>query len=161
MVQGRRQEWQRSASQQSPGNGEFGMSRGHAEQSEPSNKRKTIILIVALAALAIAAVAVGWRNREEKQPDTPESAMTYICTECKHVYALTPAGYEKLSREGGIKAPDNRESGGIVLFRCPSCGKFAAVPAVECPNDGTKLPRRLPNGRPGRCPKCNWSFYPR
>lgn len=137
------------------------MSNGRIGQSEPSGKRRTIGLILALVALVIVAVAVAWKNREEKQPDTPESAMPYICTECQHVFDLTPAGYEKFAKEGGIKAPENRESGGIVLFRCPSCGKFAAVPAVECPNDGTKVARRLPNGKPGHCPKCNWSFYAR
>ena len=135
------------------------MKSSRAEGSEPSNKRRTIGLIVAMAALAIVAVALAWRNREEQQPDTPESAMPYVCAECKHNYELTPAGYEKLSKEGGVKAPDNQR--GIVLFRCPSCGKFAGVPAVACPNDGTIAPRRLANGQPGRCPKCNWSFYAR
>lgn len=137
------------------------MTNSRAEQSGPSNKRRTIGLIVTMAVLAIVAVATAWRNREEKQPNTPESAMPYICTECKHTFDLTPAGYEKLSHEGGIEAPADRDGRGMVLFRCPSCGKFAAVSAIACPNDGTLFAKRLPNGKPGRCPKCNWSFYAR
>ena len=137
------------------------MSSGRAEPSEPSSKRRTIGLIAAMAALVIVAVAVTWKNREEKQPDTPESAMPYICTECKHTFDLTPAGYEKLSHEGGIKAPGDRDGQGMVLFRCPSCGKFAAVSAIACPHDGTLFAKRLPDGKPGRCPKCGWSFYVR
>ncbi|NLE61626.1 MAG: hypothetical protein GX616_25005 [Planctomycetes bacterium] len=137
------------------------MKSRRTDEPEPSSKRRTIGLIAAMAALVIVAVAVTWKNREEKQPDTPESAMPYICTECKHTFDLTPAGYERLSNDGGVKAPADRDGRGMVLFRCPSCGKFAAVSAIACPKDSTLFAKRLPDGKPGRCPKCNWSYYAR
>jgi len=130
-----------------------------SSQVEPRRKWRTVILIVALVALAATAVVSAWRNRDERQPDTPESAISYICLECKHVFKMTPADYERISKDGGVKAPADAQTGGMVQFRCPSCKKLASVQAVACPNDGTMIPRRLPDRKPGRCPKCNWSFY--
>jgi hypothetical protein len=33
-----------------------------------------------------------------------------------------------------------------------------AVRAQQCPKDQTYSPQRLKDGKPGRCPKCNWSL---
>lgn len=112
-------------------------------------------------AVVLGVVAVfAWRgDPEAAQPDTPESAVPYICLKCGHVFDLTPAGYEELTYDGGIKAPSNRQSASPALLRCPECKELASVGAYACPNDGTMIPGRQADGTPGRCPKCGWSRY--
>jgi hypothetical protein len=137
------------------------VSGSQVSQAEPRKGLKTGALILALIVLVLAVSVLAWRNRQEGQPSGPESAVPYVCLECQHVFKLTPADFERLSKEHAVKGPADPTAGGILLFKCPSCGKLAGAQAVACPKDGKMLPRRLANGKPGRCPQCGWSFYTR
>ncbi len=122
-----------------------------------------LIVKIAVIALALAgALYLALRgNPDQAQLDTPESADPYICLNCGQVFKVTPAEFERLASNGGIHAPSDPEGAGVITLRCPKCGQLAGVRAYPCPNDQTMFPRRLEDGRPGRCPKCGWSFYAR
>ena len=135
------------------------MTSTRVGKDDPRRGLKVAGLVLVLVLLVTAALIAAWRGGRESQPNTPESAMPYVCLRCSHNFKLTPADFERLSRDKGVKGPKDPTVGGIVLFRCPKCSELAGAQAVACPKDGTLLPRRLENGRPGHCPKCNWSFY--
>lgn len=113
-----------------------------------------------VVALAVAgAVYFGFiRSAEEKQLDTPESAGAYVCLECNEPFSLTPAGYERLSKSGGVQSVGDGEArGGQLRFRCPKCQKISGVPALRCPNDDSHVPNMYVKGQPSKCPRCGWA----
>jgi len=131
------------------------------QQTEEGKKPIAAIGLVAVLALGAVVLLVSRDDSEAEQSDSPQSAVPYICTDCGHVFELTPAAYEQLTKEGGVKTPADPERGGIPMLRCPECGKLAGVGACSCPKDQTVFARRQANGRPGKCPKCGWSYYVR
>lgn len=135
------------------------MSSMRGNQEESRKGLKIGGLVLALVLLIGAVLMAVWHGEEDGQPNTPESAAPYVCLKCKHEFKLTPADFERLSKENGVKGPKDPTVGGMLLFRCPKCSELAGAQAVPCPRDGTMLPRRLEDGKPGRCPKCGWSFY--
>lgn len=114
-------------------------------------------MVVAVVALLGAAGYFTWTSTSPKivQPDTPDSAAPCICMACGETFRLTPAGYSRLSKEGGVRR-DGDGRGGRVHIRCPKCGKLEAVNAMECPKDQSIFPLTDKNGQPGKCPKCGW-----
>lgn len=112
------------------------------------------VVVVALAAAAYFAFRSG---ADEGQVDTPDSAAPYICLECNEPFSLTPAGYERLSKAGGVKTISQGESRrGELRFRCPKCEKFGGVPALVCPKDQSTFANISVKGEPNKCPKCGW-----
>ena len=100
-------------------------------------------------------------SAEWKQSDAPETGVPFICLKDGHVFQVTPARFEELSNAGGAQAGVSQSPGGegILTLRCAKCSQMTAVRAEICPRDHTPFARRLAPGRPGRCPKCGWSFY--
>lgn len=129
-----------------------------ASDSKPQSSVATGIK-VALVVIALAGAGyLAWSSRSgEAQEDTPDSAVPYMCIDCKTPFSLTPAGYERLSQSGGIKTVSTEESRrGELRFRCPKCEKFGGVPALVCPNDKTTFANVPSKGEPIKCPKCGW-----
>lgn len=116
----------------------------------------TIAVVALLAAGAYTTYTLVGSDRVE-QPDTAESASTFVCLECHHTFQLTPAAYVKLNRSGDIQVTNGDGPRGRRWVRCPQCRKFAAVLADRCPQDGTAVPRYGKDGKTGRCPRCNWT----
>lgn len=132
------------------------MAVGSAERKETRNLSIKVGLIV--VAFLVAGYLGFFRGRGVPgQIDTPESAEPYYCEKCQKGFELTPAGFQRLSDEGGIRsASEGGRSGGLV-FRCPHCGEFGGAAAYRCPNDGTIFPKWAADGTPSRCPKCQWA----
>ncbi len=123
-----------------------------------SSSRGGIAKIAAAAVLlAIAAFIFLRGDADARQSDVPEDATLYVCLECGKSFELTPAAYDKLAREGGIRAAEGDEIRGRVCLRCPHCGKFGGTRAIPCPKDGSPMPRIGKDGRRGQCPKCGWN----
>jgi len=120
---------------------------------------KVAVIVVVIGAAIIFFFRGG--AEEEAQLDTPESATTYICLDDGHVFKLTPAAWEKLSKDGGIKTPNEDSRIGLTLVRCPTTKEYSAVRAAQCPNDQTWFPERMKDFTPGKCPKCGFAFYER
>ncbi|MDM8007466.1 MAG: hypothetical protein QUV05_15105 [Phycisphaerae bacterium] len=133
---------------------------------EETGRTKTIVQIVAACVLfAAAAFYVLRRSSEDDQLDTPESAVTYICWHDNHTFKLTPAQWDTLLKQGDVQpvskggAPaatsgrEQRGGGGgpIRAVKCPQCGKFSCVLALDCP-DGTQVPSITAKGQVGECP---------
>lgn len=115
---------------------------------------KVGVLVVVLAAAGYFALR---SDGDTDQIDTPDSAAPYMCVECNTPFGLTPAGYERLSKSGGVKTITKGESRrGEVRFRCPKCEKFGGVPALVCPKDKTTFANISVKGQPNKCPKCGW-----
>lgn len=137
------------------------MSGEQPGESSSVQLLKIAVIVVALAG----AVFFLWRSRseEEGQPDTAESAVTYICIDDGHTFEVTPAGFKRMSEEGKVKSSeaDSELGGGVVLLICPTSGQSTAVRAIQCPHDQTWFARRLPDRTVGKCPRCGWSLYPR
>lgn len=134
------------------------MARENSEH--PSSRSSAIKIAVAIAALVAAGTfaAYNWiGSKEVEQPDTAESASTFVCLECKHTFDLTPAAYVELNRSGDIQVMNGSETRGRRWVRCPQCQKFAAVLADRCPRDNTAVPRYGKDNKIGRCPQCNWT----
>ncbi len=115
-------------------------------------------LAIVVAALSGAAWFTFRGNPDAEQIDTPESAALYICLADRHVFELTPAGFERLLKSGGLQtvAADDGSRGGRRL-RCPKCGRFEAVSAARCPqHPDVVLPVSCAQTRPSACPKCGW-----
>ncbi|HOA75142.1 MAG TPA: hypothetical protein PL151_19015 [Phycisphaerae bacterium] len=125
------------------------------DQSSLAGGVKIGVVILAL----ISVVYFVWiRGGEEGQADTPDSAAPYFCLECNKPFSLTPAGYQRLSKSGGIKTITPAEGRrGQVRFRCPQCEKFGGVPALVCPKDQTSFANIAVKGEPNKCPTCGWS----
>ncbi len=124
---------------------------------EPSSSRRNVLLVILSVVLVSAAGYLAWSRSGTQlaQPDTQDSAAPYICSACAHAFQLTPAGYSRLSKEGGIQRGGEDGRGGLSL-RCPKCGKFEAGPALQCPKDQTPFPLTGKNGAASKCPKCGW-----
>jgi predicted RNA-binding Zn-ribbon protein involved in translation (DUF1610 family) len=120
-------------------------------------KRTRMVQIgVIAAALGGAAFFLLRTDPENEQIDTPESASPYICLDDGHVFELTPAGYQRLGEAGGIKGSSEPGVRGMLMLRCPKCGKLKAVAARRCPKDGTVFAGWSPDGQAPKCPTCGW-----
>ena len=119
---------------------------------------KVTVIVVALGGALFLFLRGG---SETVQTDAPASAVSYLCPDDGHLFKVTPAGFEQLEKNGDIRSPDPVEGTGVLMIRCPKCRQIRAVRAVRCPADQSPLARRLPDGQPGRCPTCGWSFYKR
>jgi len=130
------------------------MAADGAESHETRNLSIKVSLIV-MALLAAGYFAFFRGGEDLEQIDTPDSAEPYYCDKCKKGFELTPAGFQRLSEEGGVRSANDRA--GRLVFCCPHCGEFAGASACRCPQDGTIFPVKTSDGSPPRCPKCNWT----
>ena len=128
--------------------------------SEEGGTRSLVVKIaVIVVALGAALFFVLRGDSEGEQPDTEESADTYICLNCGHVFKLTPAEVAELGEEGGSGVLNEKKGLRFPVYRCPECGQIKGTQADECPTHHTFFPRRLEDGTLGRCPECGWSFF--
>ncbi len=135
-----------------------------ASQAEPG-RTSTIVKIAVACVILAAAVFFALRgSSEDDQLDTPESAVTYICWHDNHSFKLTPAQWDTLLKQGDVQpvgkggeviasSREQRGGGGgpIRAVKCPKCGKFSCVIALDCP-DGTQVPSITAKGQVGECP---------
>lgn len=124
------------------------------ESSVRSKGIKIGLAVVLLAAAGLIALSQG--RSEVEQPDTPDTATTYVCIECSQAEDLTPAAYVKICDAGGVQEGQGNLRG-AALLKCSKCGAFGMVKGTRCPKDNTPVPRIDKTGRDGRCPKCNWA----
>jgi hypothetical protein len=124
-----------------------------ADESSMPNKGIKIGLIVALLGAA-GVIAYTQRSTKVEQPDTPDTATTYVCGECGHGVDLTAAEYAKMVTEGNKERQRRGEPRGPSSLKCPQCQNYAMAIGVRCPKDGTPIPPRSKDGKPGRCKKC-------
>ncbi len=119
------------------------------------------LLPVKIAVLAVALVGLTYflflkSADNNAQLDTPDSATPYVCWDDGHVFRLTPAEWERWSKEGRVKAEGATEAGGDLnrnarlLVQCPKCGKFTCVRGLECPN-GKIVPFVTRDNQAGKC----------
>ncbi len=127
-----------------------------SERGEGSKAKNAVMLGAVVLLLGVAAYLTFRGDAVTRQSDDAADATPYLCLECRHAFSLTPAGYVKLHEEGGVPKAAGPDAD-VALLRCPKCQKFAGARAFLCPNDGTSVPGRDKNKRPGRCPKCNWT----
>jgi hypothetical protein len=133
---------------------------------EPGRTGTIVKICLAVALLGLAAFFAFRGSSENEQLDTPESAVTYICWDDGYTFKLTPAQWDKLLKQGeighvakgaagavsGVRQQRGGSTGGpIRAVRCPKCGKFTCVMALDCP-DGTQVPSITADGQIGRCP---------
>ena len=130
----------------------------NASNESSSVRPWQIILLVALLAGA-GFLFLRPRASEMEQPDSPETAQTYVCLECGHGFDLTPAKYEQLDKAGGVQVTSVGTLKNAVFVRCEKCQKPACLSGARCPKDGTPVPRADKTGRPGHCSKCNWALF--
>jgi hypothetical protein len=130
------------------------MASGTDEPSVRSQGIKIGLIVVLLAAAGL--IAYTQARSDLEQPDTPDTATTYVCVECNHGFDLTPAKYVALCESGGFQVGEGHLRG-TGFLRCPECQKFGGVKGTRCPKHGTPIPRITKDGRPGRCSKCGSS----
>lgn len=127
---------------------------------EPSGRSKGIKIGLAVVLLAAAGlIALSQRDSKVEQPDTPDTATTYVCLECGHAEELTAAAYADRvvsEREDRAKAGSAGEASRL---KCPGCKKLAVVMGGRCAKDGTPVPQQGKDGRPGRCSKCGKPLF--
>jgi hypothetical protein len=140
-----------------------------ALQTEAGNgpgRKSTVAKIAVVAAALAAAVFFALReSSQDKQLDTPDSAVTFICWDDGNTVKLTPAQWARLLEQGEVqtinpgKSPTStdpnvrgKSSGSrLTAVRCPKCRKFTCVVALDCPG-GKQVPSVTAEGKPGECP---------
>ncbi|MGQ9651187.1 MAG: hypothetical protein ACUVXJ_13840 [Phycisphaerae bacterium] len=141
------------------------MAAFFASQEEPGRTKTILKVVTACVMLAAAAFFALRASSEDDQLDTPESAVTYICWHDNHTFKLTPAQWDRLLKQGDVQpvgrggaaaATTGREQRGggggpIRAVKCPKCGKFSCVLALDCP-DGIQVPSITVDGQVGECP---------
>jgi hypothetical protein len=140
------------------------MWAGFASAPESSRTPAMVKIAVAVAALGGALFFALRGSSENKQLDTPESAVTYICREDNHTFKLTPAQWDKLLKQGEVRpvskptaegSTARRQRGGagspLRAVKCPKCGKYSCVLALDCPG-GKQVPSVTADGQLGQCP---------
>jgi len=130
---------------------------GRADEASVPNKGIKIGLIVVLLGAA-GLIAYTQRSTRVEQPDTPETATTYVCVECGHGIDLTAAQYAKMVTEGNRQRKEAGDLRGSSSLQCPKCQKFAVVMGGRCPKDGSPIPQQSKDGKPGRCKKCGYAL---
>jgi len=95
---------------------------------------------------------------ELEQPDTPDTATTYVCVECGEGMDLTAAEYAKISAGDRVRQAPVGELRGYSFLECPKCHKHAVVRGARCPKDQTPIPQATKDGKPGRCKKCGYAL---
>lgn len=130
------------------------MAHDDGESSGRSTAIKIGLGVVLLAAAGL--IALSQRSTTVEQPDTPDTATLYVCVECGHGEALTPAAYVQRCEGGGVQEGQGKLRG-AALLKCSKCNGFGMVKGTTCPKDGSPVPRINKNGEAGSCPKCKWS----
>lgn len=129
------------------------MAGGADDGSVPNRGIKIGLIAVLLGAAGL--IAYTQRSPSVAQPDTPDTATTYVCTECGHGVDLTAAKYADMVIEGNKRKKEaGGEPQGQSSLQCPQCQKYTLVLGARCPKDGTPIPQQGKDGRPGRCKKC-------
>lgn len=126
--------------------------------NEQSKSPMLIKLGIAAVALAGAGFFAFRENPDGRQPDSPDSAVAYVCRACGHGMMLTPADFDQMLKAGAMGSMESGdgERRSRAALRCPQCQKMAVVRGERCPNDGEIFFPRDRNGDPAKCPKCGW-----
>ena len=122
-----------------------------------SDKRKTILIVAALAAMVVfAVVAVIISLSGSRKMSEGWEEVHFLCQETGERFLVK---YPELPREYVEKSA----AGQMVFLDCPKCGKKScAAPAIRCPNPecGKYYPRYYRDAAAGevrlnvRCPHC-------
>jgi anaerobic selenocysteine-containing dehydrogenase len=124
-------------------------------QPQESSRRQVILGAIAAAVLVAAGGLYFVRTRtDEGQPDTPDTAQTYVCLDCGHGEELTPARVDEALKNGKLQSSDPSNPRAPSYLQCAKCGKFMVVPGSRCSKDNTPVPGVDKAGKPGCCPKC-------
>jgi hypothetical protein len=113
------------------------------------------VVFAVLASLAVYRFVSATGSESARMPDTPESAQTYVCRECGHVFTLTPQARAELMARGGQVVREEMTAVRRALLPCPSCGAVQAVLARTCPICQSPYASTDRQGREHtKCPKC-------
>jgi len=114
------------------------------------------LIVVLLAAAGV--ISYRHTRSDLEQPDTPDTASTYVCVECNAAIDLTAAQYAKKASEDRENTKPLGELRGYSFLKCPTCQKYGVIRGARCPKDGTPIPQQTKDGKPGRCKKCGYAL---
>jgi predicted RNA-binding Zn-ribbon protein involved in translation (DUF1610 family) len=119
-----------------------------------ASTRNTVLIVIAVVLLAIAAWRLSCAADELRGIPTDESTWVYfVCEGCGAYFHLNGREVEAALANGDVTSTG---MGGTTSFRCKECGELKAVRAEKCPRHGVIIKLRPGPGEPRKCPECGW-----
>ena len=121
------------------------------------DKRKTVMIIVAISCICLAAFITYWMNFRGGDPRlSPDRPVYFKCLNKKCGYVKETTA-KNMNEEMDQYLQPSMMDLGPTRYQCPECNKRSMFVADKCSKCDTVFVQRTSEEYPDRCPKCKYS----